>query len=333
MLDIIDAFSDVTVGVLGDFMLDKYCDCTVERISPEAPCLVLIQESERVSPGGAGNAAANVAALGAKCHVYGLIGNDVPGSILKASLSLKEIEERGLIQTDALNTICKTRYVTDSYQHIRIDTDHDIMPEFDDDDIVGYVVNQLEKDVAVGQLDALLISDYDKGLLNEDRIRTIIELCVDHEIPVIVDPKFKNFLHYVDCSLLKCNVKEAAAILDMKPEDLADEPLLLYGIMESLRCSGLVMTEGRHGMTILRQDGDSLMQPAETVDVADLAGAGDTVAAVFAIAAGVSDLDTLDFDLFTVARLANVAASVVVQKRGTAVCTADELRKAIGEKK
>jgi rfaE bifunctional protein kinase chain/domain len=323
-LGIVGEFRKAHVAIVGDFVLDAYCECLVERLSPEAPVPVLVEQNLYHRAGGAGNAAVNVTALGAQCSAFGLVGADSKGLALKELLSNSGVDVAGL-EALAYLTITKTRFMTGSHHHFRLDTDRSSMPKTPDRQVIP-MIDALKAKIVEGAFTAVLLSDYDKGLFDYNRITHIVSVCRDQNIPVIADPKYNHFLDYRNCTVLKCNLKEAVAALEISVADLVTEDAIIDAcekIVGLLYCQSVVLTRGRDGMTVFRNDGDFKHIPARLVEVSELSGAGDTVAAILAIALG------LDEDIFFAAETANVAASLVVQKTGTASCTPTELAKAL----
>jgi D-beta-D-heptose 7-phosphate kinase/D-beta-D-heptose 1-phosphate adenosyltransferase len=261
---IVPDFSKTRILVFGDVMLDEYVHGRVDRISPEAPVPVFIEERCEYRPGGAANVAENVRALGAMVTLCG-----------------------------GAKTSTKMRYMAGAHQLLRVDKD-----------AIGSDAGALAELRSVeGEFDAIIVSDYAKGAVTERAFLAILEMA-SPDIPVFVDPKRKDFSFYEGATWLCPNAKERAE---------ATSPA---------RRASMLVTKGAEGMAMSSAVGLTLRLSATASHAVDVTGAGDTVIAVFAsaIAAGSSPYEAM--------QLANAAAGVVVGKRGTAVCTIDELREA-----
>ncbi|MFN2565043.1 MAG: D-glycero-beta-D-manno-heptose-7-phosphate kinase [Gemmatimonadaceae bacterium] len=302
------------VVVVGDAMLDVYLRGDVDRISPEAPVPVVRVRERRHALGGAANVAANVAALGARCELVGAIGADRGGEILRRML--REIDADGsmLIEVDRPTTT-KTRIVARSQQVVRVD-------EEEDADLSGEEVDRLLAAVyaAIGRADALVLEDYNKGVLVPRVIGAAIAGARQRGIPVVVDPKYRNFFHYRGATVFKPNRRELEAALGAAVD--IDHPEALPDTFRRLGVDHMLLTLGERGMALLAPDGSVLPVPTVAREVYDVVGAGDTVTAYLAavLAAGGSVVEA--------AIIANYAAGVEVGKLGAATVTADEVLEA-----
>ena len=322
-LGIIGEFKKAHVAVIGDLMLDKYCECLVERRSPEGPCLVAVEQDVYHRAGGSGNACMNITSLGSKCSVFGVVGGDVEGGVISHLLANAGCYVNGICGL-GLRTNCKTRFMAEGHHLLRYDTDRSVMPAIREE-IVSQVIDALVEDLSDDMFSSVLISDYDKGLFDTERIMKIIGKCHESNIPVIADPKYRNFMSYVGVDVLKCNLKEAAMACDKDPMDVVTADnicALCEDIVEMLGCKSIIVTRGKNGMSVL--SGGVLKHiPAQRVEISELSGAGDTVAAVIAICLGIG------MNVFEAARIANVAAALVVGKSGTASVAPTELANAL----
>lgn len=305
-------FSKARVLVVGDLMLDRYWQGSTARISPEAPVPIVHVTQRDERPGGAGNVALNIAALGAQVAVDGLVGDDHGGDALQAFLRNAAIECR-FERVPALTTIVKLRVLSRHQQLIRLDFEdgfyqHDAQPLTDR-------VTQ-----ALAASDVVVLSDYAKGTLA--RVDALIRAARAAGKPVLVDPKGKNFDIYKGATLLTPNLSEFTAIVG---ECHDDTELVEKGkrLREHLHLDALLITRGEHGMTLLQKGHDPLHLPARAREVFDVTGAGDTVIGVLAaaLAAGTSLRDAT--------ALANVAAGITVGKLGAATVSPDEIRAAL----
>lgn len=303
-------FNKARVLVAGDVMLDRYWHGGTSRISPEAPVPVVRVNGIENSPGGAGNVALNLAALGAATSVVGVVGQDENGSLLRESL-----ESAGVLCDFQVSTtqptVTKLRVVSRHQQLIRLDFEEDFLPS----EVSGLSgkVSQL-----LGNNEVLIISDYQKGTLHD--VQEIIQSSRKQGVTVLVDPKGEDFSIYRGATLLKPNMHEFEAIVGHchSEEELVSRGLAL---LDELDLEALLITRGEHGMSLIRKDHPEVHFPARAREVYDVTGAGDTVIAVLAasLAAGQNLHDSV--------ALANIAAGLVVAKLGTVAITAPELRR------
>lgn len=302
--------------VIGDVMLDRYLMGEVNRISPEAPVPVVLIKSEQQRAGGAANVAANLALLGITTHMIGLIGNDHEGQRLLAAMSEYGINTQAMITTPARPTIAKTRILGGHQQMMRLD--QEVTGALSDNE-AAQVMQAIQ--TALQQHPALIIlSDYAKGLLTEQVCQQVIAYGRQHNIPVLVDPKGRNYDKYRGATALTPNKKETAEACDTQINDAAliDKACTLK---TSLSLDFLAVTRGEEGITLIAERTIHLSATAK--QVFDVSGAGDTVIATLAagLMQGLSPLDSL--------ALANIAAGVVVGKVGTVPITKADLIDAI----
>jgi len=305
-------FDQARVLVLGDIMLDRYWEGGTSRISPEAPVPVVKVEQITDRPGGAGNVALNIAALGAGARLGGYTGDDEMADSLQDMLSGAGVD-CAFTRVANLPTITKLRVISRQQQLIRLD--------FEQADIAATgepLANTLPGQLA--NINALVLSDYAKGALHDPG--PLIGAARSAGIPVLVDPKGADFSRYRGATLLTPNLQEFEAVVGAcaSESELVDRG---EALMRSLDLAALLVTRGENGMTLLRPGEDELHLPARAREVYDVTGAGDTVIATLAaaVAAGA--------DLPQAVGLANVAASIVVGKLGTAAVSAPELRRAV----
>jgi D-glycero-beta-D-manno-heptose-7-phosphate kinase len=326
LLKLVDAFHGRRVAVIGDIIADEFIYGRVARVSREAPVLILQYDSTQIVPGGAGNAANNVAALGALAQIIGLTGNDEPGKRLHASFS--HIDTRGLISPPGYFTPVKTRILaggvhTAKQQIVRID--RVVSTTYDDRTREGIARAALE---AAGQCDAILMSDYGTGLITPELAtavsRKLSERTRRRPVPILIDSRY-NLLEYRGLTACTPNESEVEQILETKIDDNV-EALEDAGreLLKRTRMNAVLITRGSRGMAVFESSKPTIHVPIYGSDeVADVTGAGDTVIATMtlAIAAGGS--------FYEAAMLANYAAGLVVMKRGTATVSPEELREAI----
>jgi rfaE bifunctional protein kinase chain/domain len=299
------------VVVVGDAMLDVYLGGEVERISPEAPVPVVKVRDRRYALGGAANVAQNVAVTGAKVSLVAAAGSDHPGLRLRAMLEAIGTNSRTVIATKRPTT-CKTRVVARSQQVLRFD-------EEDDGDLPAKDVQRLLDTLLplLAKADALVLEDYNKGVLVPAIITAAIDAAARRGIPSVVDPKFRNFFAYRGATVFKPNRRELESALGatVNLEDVGALP----ATFERLGVDHLLLTLGERGMALVASDGSVRQIPTAAREVFDVVGAGDTVTAYLAtaLAAGATPYEA--------AIIANYAAGVEVGKLGAATVSPEEI--------
>ena len=303
------------VLIVGDVMLDHFVIGRVDRISPEAPVPVVRFEHEEYRLGGAANVAHNVTSLGGTVEMIGIVGNDPEAQRLLDGLGRLSVGTTGLVRDAGRCTTRKLRVVTTRNQQVaRID--------YEDDREIGgaleaAVIERIEQ--LAGSADAVLISDYLKGVISRAVAAAAIAAARRRGIPVLVDPKVPHIDYYGGATVVTPNHHEAEAVTHMRIRTGDEARAAAERFRERARCDGVLITRGEHGMTLLGPDGHAELQ-AEAREVSDVTGAGDTVIATMtlALAAGAPLTDA--------ARLANRAAGIVVGKFGPATVSLTELR-------
>lgn len=296
------------IAIIGDVMLDKYVYGTITRISPEAPVPVVDIDTTEYRLGGAANVANNIKALDAEPILIGVIGDDYDsGHYLDAMRSLK-LSTVGIFQDKNRPTTAKTRVIAHSQHVIRVDSEikENISPQMKKK-ILSFVKANLNDFAAV------ILQDYNKGVLTKEMITEIISMCKKAGKPVYVDPKFSNFFEYKDVTVFKPNRKEVGDALGMKLDD--DEMVNLAGrkIIDRLNCEYVVLTRGEKGMMLFDKEKEKtviLNIPTKARKVADVSGAGDTVISTIAVmlAGGADIIESV--------MLANQAAGIVCEEVG-----------------
>jgi rfaE bifunctional protein kinase chain/domain len=311
LVELLDRAQGKRIAVIGDAMLDVYLTGDVERISPEAPVPVVRVRERKYALGGAANVAQNVVAIGATCDLVATVGADRGGETLRAMLRAIGEEGRSLVTVDRPTTQ-KTRIVARSQQLARVD-------EESDDDLDGDERARVLEAVriAVANADAVVLEDYNKGVLVPEVIRCAIELASERQIPIVVDPKFKNFFEYRGATVFKPNRRELEAALGAAVS--VDQPGTVKATVRRLGVEHILLTLGDQGMALFSADGELARVPTVAREVYDVVGAGDTVTAYLAsmMAAGASATES--------AEVANVAAGIEVGKLGAAVVTSAEI--------
>lgn len=293
-------------------MLDRYLTGNVDRISPEAPVPVVHVSGESSAVGGAGNVAANVVGLGARCQVVGCVGDDLEGRLLREELEELGVGTDGVVVTPERPTTVKTRILARRQQVVRVDREE--VGDLPDDavrDLLAAVKSH------TGSARALAMQDYNKGVLVPDLIEGGIELARTAGLPVVVDPKRLRFFEYAGASVFKPNAKELEDALGEPLEP--DNPEWMEGIRRHLECEALLLTLGEHGIALQSSTDGYLRVPTVARSVYDVSGAGDTVTAVIGVALAVGATPT------EAAILANHAAAIEVGKAGVAPVYPEEI--------
>ena len=328
------------IGVLGDLMLDSYLWGDASRLSPEAavPVVDFVEQSECL--GGAGNVAANLSALGARVECFGAIGNDEPGVALRKCLRDAGIVDKGVLAEPQRLTTVKTRIIARHQQVVRVDRERReaLRPETEERILRALFA-------ALKHLDALVLADYDKGLVTDDFAERVLSACHQLRVAVFVRPKTSRLYAYRGARAIVCNAKEAGffvtrSLVDDKSVEEAGRAMLArFG------CEAVLITRGEKGMSLIEESSPRALRiPATGFEVTyarvgqpgidrtasgrqvfDVTGAGDTVLSVLALAAAAGA------PLPDAAILANAAAGVAVSKLGTATVTPEELTRALDE--
>jgi len=304
--------------VIGDLMIDEYIWGTVDRISPEAPVPVVAVKKETRIPGGAANVVNNLADLDIKVFVSGIIGNDWGGKFLKKYFAQKNVNTDGIILTDDRPTIIKTRIVAHDQQVVRVDKEK-IKPILHDH--IKQLVDFIKS--IINEIDAILLSDYGKGVVIPEVIKNSVKLAHKYDKIVSVDPKVEHFFQYKKVTLLTPNHKEASQATGIKINSQEDVYKAGKYIMQKLNSDYLIITQSKDGMTVFKKNGQAKHIPTHAREVYDVTGAGDTVVATVT-AALISGLD-----IEKSAVLSNLAAGVVVGEVGTTTITTQKLLNAI----
>ena len=301
--EILERFSKVKIAVVGDMMLDEYLIGKVSRISPEAPVPVVNIEEERFVLGGASNVANNLKSLSAQVSVYGVVGKDSNGEKFVKELESKHIDPSGIVIDETRPTIIKSRVLSQGQQLLRLDWEKDTDIT---ENIQKKIIENVEKNIE--KTDALLLSDYNKGVLTEFVSQSIIKIAKKYNREVVVDPKPNNFKNYKGATSMTPNRKEILDYFGMKKfqneEEIAQK---MSELKKELALDNVVLTRSEEGI------------PTVAREVYDVTGAGDTFISTFllSVCAGA--------DLFEAGAIANMASGIVVAKIGTATATKEEI--------
>ncbi len=310
----VERFGRATVCCVGDVMLDRFIYGSVSRISPEAPVPVLHIREQHSMLGGAGNAVRNLHALDCAVRFFSVIGDDAAGSEIEAVLGELTRCEWFLHREAGRETIIKTRYVADSQQIMRADAEstHSMGLETIDSVLSRFAA-------AVRDCSVALLSDYGKGVLTGVRAKQFIDAARAHDKPVIVDPKGTGFRRYNGATVIKPNLKELAEATGLPVATERAQESAARALLADVDVEYLLVTCGAGGMLLVARSGEVCRFPALAREVFDVSGAGDTVASTLAAALGSGST------MVDAVEAANLAAGIVVGKRGTAVVTGPEI--------
>lgn len=305
-------FQKARVLVVGDVMLDRYYHGSANRISPEAPVPVVRVSNQEDRPGGAGNVALNIAALGGAATLVGVVGTDATAEDLGARLSAAGVRCEFLVSQDK-PTITKLRVISQHQQLLRMDFEQ----PFDAQDVADL---QPRFESVLESAQVVIVSDYAKGALQD--VPAIIRAARAAGKPVIVDPKGSDFEKYRGATLITPNLHEFETVVG---HCSTEQELITKGLalMSELALEAILITRGESGMTLLRPNKAELHLPARAQEVFDVTGAGDTVISVLAASLAAGE------DFAEATALANLAASLAVGKLGTAAISGPELRRAL----
>ncbi|MBV5326664.1 MAG: D-glycero-beta-D-manno-heptose-7-phosphate kinase [Chlorobium sp.] len=316
---ILDSFKKQRIAVIGDIMLDKYIFGHVSRISPEYPVPVVEVTHEDHRLGGAANVALNTLSLGAETILIGVTGADANRDILADLCRNLHLSVDCLVADASRPTTSKTRILSQSHHITRVDYES---KESVDQHIETAVLERFEH--IADSIDAVILEDYNKGLLTENLVQNIIKIAEINNTPVLVDPKLKGFFSYRNCSVFKPNLSEMASSLGIviHNDDREIEKACVL-LREKLNAEAIVVTRSEKGMTIY--NGKFTHIPATSLEVSDVSGAGDTVISVLALGAASG------LDIETSAAIANLAAGSVCQEVGAVPVKQDKLFRACQE--
>jgi len=300
-------------------MLDVYLGGSVDRISPEAPVPVVRVQSEVAAPGGAANVAMGVAALGGDCRLVAAVGDDDAAAILADRLETAGVTAADLVTVPDRPTTKKTRILARHQQILRVDRED---PAPMAEDAYRRLANRAQE--AIEWADALVIEDYDKGVVTGTLSRDLLAGARARGIPSVVDPKLRHFFEFPGATIFKPNARELAAALGLEKEP-RDEATLLP-LLDRLECDCLLLTLGEEGMLLVEPSAETRLLPPETREVFDVTGAGDTVTSVLAVCllAGAS--------VSQAAYLANLAAGIEVTRLGAVPVTTADLVQALNKR-
>ncbi|MBI2118057.1 MAG: D-glycero-beta-D-manno-heptose-7-phosphate kinase [Elusimicrobia bacterium] len=315
---IIDQFSKTKILVIGDLMVDRFIRGKVSRISPEAPVPVVKVKEKNDVPGGAGNVTKNLSSLGAKVECCGVIGIDPVGENLLNEFQRLQIGTKWIVKDPDRSTIVKSRVIAEHQQVVRFDDE-------DDSQLSLILQNEIQGSLKriIKDMDGIILSDYGKGMITKAILKSTILQARHYKKPICVDPKIEHFLSYKNVTCITPNIQEALGGMHRLKLN-SNGGLISLGeeILQKLKCRSVLITQGEEGMTLFEKNKFTHI-PAKAQEVFDVTGAGDTVIAVLTLSLA------CNAPLIEAARLANLAAGIVIGKLGTAAVTPDELKDAL----
>ena len=321
-LDALNLLANKSILVIGDLMLDEYHWCNVNRISPEAPVPICSINNTTLMPGGAGNVANNLQSLGGNPILVGTIGFDSSGDKLSDTLHKSNISTSHLIQSDDRPTILKSRVIAHHQHVIRLDRDttHKLSRKTQNN-----ILKKIKE--LIPSVDAVLLSDYGKGMLSETVIQKTIAQAKERNIPVIVDPKGTQYGKYRHATLITPNYSEFCLACKTHPKNESQIHQKAIQLKKRLHLHSLLITRSEKGMSIIDESNAKKDIPTRAKEVFDITGAGDTVIATITLclAAGWTIEEACHF--------ANYAAGIVVGKVGTSTTQIQEIVAAIENEK
>jgi len=314
-----EQFKDISVLIIGDVMIDEYVWGNATRISPEAPVPVVSVEKREMRLGGAANVALNVKSMGATAILCGFIGNDYYGTQFYDLLKKENLTSEGIFEVENRKTTVKTRIIAHHQHLLRIDAEQtDIVPLSAHQQLFELIQNTIHN------IDVIIFEDYDKGALEPHFIEQVTQLAKSRQIPVVVDPKFRNFTAYKECTLFKPNLKELkeGLHLNINPENITQLQEAIHTVQDVLSCENVMITLSEHGV-VIGNKGTFYHVPAHVRKIADVSGAGDTVVSVIALCMA------LKLSLQKVAELSNLAGGLVCEEVGVVPVNVEKLKKEV----
>jgi len=320
LLDVLERARGKSVLVVGDVMLDRYWWGSVERTSPEAPVPVVRKQRASIAAGGAANVAANIAGLGGQASLVGLVGDDDAGRELREALAAHALVTPHLVRSHGRPTTVKTRVIAHSQHVVRVD-EESAQPASDEEaaELIAAVKTLIER------ADAVVCSDYAKGVLSPHVLSEVIALARSRKRPVLVDPKGADYRRYGGATLLSPNLGEATTAAGIAREEKDAAARAAEILLKQIDVGAVLVTQGEAGMTLVERGRERVHIPARPRRVFDVTGAGDTAMAALALALAAGA------DLATAARLANVAAGLAVEQVATTVVKGEDVARAAGE--
>ncbi len=316
-------FKNYNILIIGDIMLDKYIFGNIDKISPEAPVPIFEIIRNKEKPGGAANVALNIKSLGSNPVLLSIAGDDRDGNKLLKLLKENEIDTSNILRDFKKITTVKTRLMANGQHVLRIDEENPMPVDSKTEKIISEIFLKILEEK---NIDAIIMQDYDKGLLGENLIRFFVEKARERNIFISVDPKFNNFFNFKNVDLFKPNLKEIGMALNRKISTQKDDLVKAAGELHStLDYKNLYITLGDKG--IFYSDGMNFeIFPTEHIDVVDVSGAGDVVLSVATLAF----LEGMDIE--KIAELSNIAGGLACEIMGVATISMDQLKNKFEDK-
>ena len=322
LIKLVNKFKNAKVLVIGDIMVDHFIYGSVDRISPEAPVPIVNVTKDNITPGGAANVANNVAKLGATAYIFGVVGEDYNGDVLKQLLRKeKNIISSGIITMKEFNTISKTRIIANNQQVVRVDREDN--GKFDKKIYNALILRILE---VSKNADSAIISDYGKGLIQNQFFNDLTNMLRKAGKFVALDPKMQNFKFYKNISIITPNINEASEGSGIKIQDENSLNKAGKKILRNIKPDYLLITRGKDGMSLFYPNGIQHYLKSNAQKVYDVTGAGDTVISTITIA------KSIGANIVDACYLANAAAGISVSQPGTYAVSANELINALVRK-
>ncbi len=313
-----EMISSLKVLIIGDVMLDNYVWGDVDRISPEAPVPVIAKAGEEQRLGGAANVALNVKAMGADVVLCAIAGNDNNGQRFLELLKSNDIDTEGVLLTKSRKTATKTRIISGSHHLLRIDDESmEDIPLNVENEMIEHILKIMDE----GKVDAIIFQDYDKGLISKKMIDYVVEKAKKADIPVLADPKEKNFSQYKGITLFKPNYKEFIKGINknIRKSDFDELYRAATEFREAQDIKYIMLTLAEQGILICSKNYFKTVPALEKLDIADVSGAGDTVISIAGICLA------LNFGLDDIAFIANLAGGLVCEKPGVVPIVKEQL--------
>lgn len=314
-------FKNKNILIVGDVMLDSYIFGVVDRISPEAPVPIVNISQKQYKLGGAANVAANIKALGGNPILCSVVGEDVKSEIFFSELKKLKIDSTNIIQSKNRITTDKTRIIGNNHQMLRIDDE--IITELDFDD-KNLLLSSISTILKTRKIDCVLLQDYDKGVLCDEIISMIITKANNLKIPIIVDPKKRNFSYYTNITLFKPNFKEFREGLNITNNNKLESLQLGANKLHQRGIEIVVVTLSEDGIFLSYNNGEisKIIHPKSKISVVDVSGAGDTVFSIISMLIN-------DTNIEDVIKIANIGGGIVCEEFGVVTINKDKLLKEI----
>jgi rfaE bifunctional protein kinase chain/domain len=315
--EVFNSFNNLNVLIIGDVMIDAYMWGNVSRISPEAPVPIVAVNKRENRLGGAANVALNIQAMGANPVLCSVIGDDDGGKLFLSLLKKQKLSSDGILKSNKRTTTIKTRILGSNHQMLRVDEENDSpIDSYDQKDIIAAA----KKIISSNNIDVIIFEDYDKGAITPELINAVVDAAVKKGIPVVVDPKKRNFMSYKGVTLFKPNLKELKEGLktEFDSANIRDMNRIVDSFIKKQNIGSALITLSEKGVYINDRKTKTLI-PAHVRDITDVSGAGDTVVSVAALCTA------LKLPAEKTAILSNLSGGLVCEKVGVVPVNKKEL--------